>query len=170
MRTTITDDEMLLRAVAEGDRAALRVLYERHAPWLTLRLTRRCPDPDLVDDAVQDTFVAVWRTASAALAPIRTGRPDGGRILVPMAAEVHLDSRVCPGHLGYCLPCEGAEDRLDAGESYPTVKPRGSGATMMFQRCDRNLMAVRSRMAECGRLASAGLIAALERRQPTGRQ
>ncbi|MDA0174661.1 RNA polymerase sigma factor [Solirubrobacter taibaiensis] len=63
MRTTITDDEMLLRAVAEGDRAALRVLYERHAPWLTLRLTRRCPDPDLVDDAVQDTFVAVWRTA-----------------------------------------------------------------------------------------------------------
>ena len=63
MRTTITDDETLLRAVAEGDRAALRVLYERHAPWLTLRLARRCPDPDLVDDAVQDTFVAVWRTA-----------------------------------------------------------------------------------------------------------
>jgi len=63
VRTTITDDETLLRAVAEGDRAALRVLYERHAPWLTLRLARRCPDPDLVDDAVQDTFVAVWRTA-----------------------------------------------------------------------------------------------------------
>src|SRR6185436_12414322 len=63
-----TDDEMLLRAVAEGDRAALRALYERHAAWLTLRLTRRCPDPDLVDDAVQDTFVAVWRSA---------GRYDG---------------------------------------------------------------------------------------------
>jgi RNA polymerase sigma-70 factor (ECF subfamily) len=61
--TKITDDEQLLRAVAEGDRAALRALYERHAPWLTLRLQRRCPDPDLVDDAVQDTFVAVWRSA-----------------------------------------------------------------------------------------------------------
>ena len=60
---TITDDETLLRAVADGDRAALRALYERHAPWLTLRLSRRCPDPDLVDDAVQDTFVAVWRSA-----------------------------------------------------------------------------------------------------------
>jgi len=60
---TITDDEILLRAVADGDRAALRALYERHAPWLTLRLARRCPDPDLVDDAVQDTFVAVWRSA-----------------------------------------------------------------------------------------------------------
>ena len=64
----ITDDETLLRAVAEGDRAALRALYERHAPWLTLRLARRCPDPDLVDDALQDTFVAVWRSA---------GRYDG---------------------------------------------------------------------------------------------
>ncbi len=63
MTTKITDDEQLLRAVAEGDRAALRALYERHAPWLTLRLQRRCPDPDLVDDAVQDTFVAVWRSA-----------------------------------------------------------------------------------------------------------
>ena len=54
----------MLTAVADGDRQALRMLYERHAPWLTLRLSRRCADPDLVDDAVQDTFVAVWRTAS----------------------------------------------------------------------------------------------------------
>jgi RNA polymerase sigma-70 factor (ECF subfamily) len=56
-------DEALLRAIADGDRAALRTLYERHAPWLTLRLSRRCGDPDLVDDAVQDTFVAIWRSA-----------------------------------------------------------------------------------------------------------
>jgi RNA polymerase sigma-70 factor (ECF subfamily) len=63
VRTKITDDEQLLQAVAGGDRAALRALYERHAPWLTLRLQRRCPDPDVVDDAVQDTFVAVWRSA-----------------------------------------------------------------------------------------------------------
>ena len=40
---------------------ALRVLYERHAPWLLLRLARRCGDPGLVDEVVQDTFVAVWR-------------------------------------------------------------------------------------------------------------
>jgi RNA polymerase sigma-70 factor (ECF subfamily) len=63
VRTKITDDEQLLKAVAEGDRTALHALYERHAPWLTLRLQRRCPDPDVVDDAVQDTFVAVWRSA-----------------------------------------------------------------------------------------------------------
>lgn len=55
-----TDDE-LLDAVAAGDRHALRRLYERHAPWLVLRLSRRCADPAVVDQAVQDTFLAVWR-------------------------------------------------------------------------------------------------------------
>jgi RNA polymerase sigma-70 factor (ECF subfamily) len=58
-----SDDATLLAAVADGDRAALRSLYERHAPWLTLRLTRRCADPGMVEEVVQDTFVAVWRGA-----------------------------------------------------------------------------------------------------------
>ncbi len=62
-------DEALLAAVATGDRQALRELYGRHAPWVTLRLARRCADADAVDDAVQDTFVAVWRSA---------GRYQGG--------------------------------------------------------------------------------------------
>lgn len=57
-------DRDLLAAVAAGDRRALRTLYDRHAPWLTLRLQRRCGEPDRVDDAVQDTFLAVWRGAS----------------------------------------------------------------------------------------------------------
>jgi RNA polymerase sigma-70 factor (ECF subfamily) len=56
-------DAELLAAVAAGDRPALRALYERHAPWLLARLQRRCADPDRVDDALQDTFVAVWRGA-----------------------------------------------------------------------------------------------------------
>lgn len=57
-------DVELLRAVAGKDNGALAVLYERHAPWLTARLTYRCGDRDLVDQAVQDTFVAVWRNAA----------------------------------------------------------------------------------------------------------
>jgi RNA polymerase sigma-70 factor, ECF subfamily len=55
-------DEQVLAAVADGDREALGVLYRRHAPWLLARLSRRCSDPALVDQAVQDTFLAVWRT------------------------------------------------------------------------------------------------------------
>jgi RNA polymerase sigma-70 factor, ECF subfamily len=56
-------DAVLVRAVAGGERDALAVLYAGHAPWLVVRLTRRCNDADLVDEAVQDTFVAVWRSA-----------------------------------------------------------------------------------------------------------
>jgi len=55
------DDETLLLAVAGRDMGAFRMLYERHAGWLAIRLSRRCNDRDLVADAVQDTFVAVWQ-------------------------------------------------------------------------------------------------------------
>lgn len=57
------DDATLLAAVADGDAPALRVLYDRHAPWLHARLVRRCNDPEVVLDVVQDTFVAAWRDA-----------------------------------------------------------------------------------------------------------
>ncbi len=58
-----TDDVDLVRRVGAGDRDALATLYERHAGWLTVRLSRRCGDPDLVDTALQDTFLAVWKQA-----------------------------------------------------------------------------------------------------------
>ncbi|WP_188194106.1 RNA polymerase sigma factor [Nonomuraea sp. SYSU D8015] len=56
-------DVELVAAVAEGSTAALRLLHRRHAPWLRARLSRRCADPDVVDDALQETFLAVWRSA-----------------------------------------------------------------------------------------------------------
>lgn len=59
------DDAALLRAVARGDAEALAVLYDRHAGWLHARLTRRCADPETVAEVLQDTFVTVWRSASA---------------------------------------------------------------------------------------------------------
>jgi RNA polymerase sigma-70 factor, ECF subfamily len=59
------DDQDLLAAVDQGDRDALRELYERHAPWLFLRLSRRCADHGVVEDVVQDTFVAIWRRPGA---------------------------------------------------------------------------------------------------------
>jgi RNA polymerase sigma-70 factor (ECF subfamily) len=57
------DDAALLAAVADGDRAAFAVLYQRHLPWLLVRLGRRCSSPDVVDEVAQDTFVAVWQSA-----------------------------------------------------------------------------------------------------------
>lgn len=57
------EDAALLARVSRGDRSALEQLYRRNASWLTHRLQSRCSDPEIVDIAVQDTFVAVWKSA-----------------------------------------------------------------------------------------------------------
>ena len=59
------DDAALLRGAARGDEEAFAALYDRHAGWLTVRMTRRCAMPDVVDHAIQDTFLALWREAGA---------------------------------------------------------------------------------------------------------
>jgi RNA polymerase sigma-70 factor (ECF subfamily) len=59
-RSACTDAELLV-AIADGDRGGLDELYARHAPWLVLRLGRRCADRAVVEEAVQDTFVTIWR-------------------------------------------------------------------------------------------------------------
>ena len=59
----VRTDAQLLAAVADGDRRALEELHGRHAPWLGSRLRRRCADADIAAEALQDTFVAVWRSA-----------------------------------------------------------------------------------------------------------
>ena len=59
----VPDDRNLLEALADGDLGALRQLYDRHAPWLSVRLMRRCNDREVVADVLQDTFVAVWQSA-----------------------------------------------------------------------------------------------------------
>lgn len=58
--TSATDAE-LVAALRQADRGALRELFNRHEPWLVARLARRCSDPAIVDQAVQDTFLAIWR-------------------------------------------------------------------------------------------------------------
>ncbi|HEV2797059.1 MAG TPA: RNA polymerase sigma factor, partial [Nocardioides sp.] len=59
-----TDAELLM-AVGEADRGALHELFVRHEPWLAIRLSRRCADRAIVDTAVQDTFLSVWRKPTA---------------------------------------------------------------------------------------------------------
>jgi RNA polymerase sigma factor (sigma-70 family) len=56
-------DPELLAAVADADLGAMRLLYDRHAPWLSARLTRRCNSPEAVADVLQDTFMALWNGA-----------------------------------------------------------------------------------------------------------
>lgn len=58
------DDEQLFARVASGDRAALRpfyLAYHRRLQRFLLRITR---DPQLADEAVNDTLLIVWQQAA----------------------------------------------------------------------------------------------------------
>lgn len=56
------DDDELIAAVARGDDVALREMFARHAPWLAARLRAVLPAAE-VEDALQETFLAVWQGA-----------------------------------------------------------------------------------------------------------
>lgn len=79
-------DAALLRALAGGDSTAMAALYDRHAGWLHARLSRRCADPEIVREVLQDTFVTVWRSAD-------THRgPEAGGWLWTIAARRLVDA------------------------------------------------------------------------------
>ncbi|MEV6925446.1 RNA polymerase sigma factor [Dactylosporangium sp. NPDC051485] len=59
------DDRALLRLIGKGDRRAFEAFYARNAPWLALRLRRRCRDAELADEMLQETFLTVWRAAGS---------------------------------------------------------------------------------------------------------
>lgn len=68
--TRETDADLIQRA-GEGDRTAFEALYRRYArPVFGLAL-RRLGDRGRAEDAVQETFASVWRSA-------RTYRPERG--------------------------------------------------------------------------------------------
>jgi RNA polymerase sigma-70 factor (ECF subfamily) len=58
-------DHALVRRIAEGDEAALQQLYGRYRPVLRRYLWYQL-DHDLgqVEDALQETFVSIWRAAA----------------------------------------------------------------------------------------------------------
>ena len=58
-------DEELLAAIARGDERALGELYDRFGGVAYRLAVRVLRDPALAQDAVQDAFLAAWRTAVA---------------------------------------------------------------------------------------------------------
>src|ERR1700745_2475167 len=59
----VSDGELIQRA-GGGDRSALEVLYERYARTVYGLALRRLGDRGRAEDAVQETFVSIWRSAS----------------------------------------------------------------------------------------------------------
>jgi RNA polymerase sigma-70 factor, ECF subfamily len=66
-----TSDGQLLGLIARGDRPAFEALYHRYARTVFGLALRRLGDRDRAEEAVQETFAAVWRSA-------RSYRPERG--------------------------------------------------------------------------------------------
>lgn len=62
---TIDDDRELLASVAGGDARALERLHELHRPLAHNVAERVLRDPTLAEDAVQEAFLDLWRTAGS---------------------------------------------------------------------------------------------------------
>src|SRR5579883_2450168 len=59
----LTDDAQLIGRIARGDRQALSELYERYQRSLFSYLLQLTPDYGLAEELLQDTLVAVWKSA-----------------------------------------------------------------------------------------------------------
>src|ERR1700759_4854257 len=60
-----TSDSELIQRAADGDRSAFEQLYQRYArPVFGLAL-RRLGDRGRAEDAVQETFASIWRSAAS---------------------------------------------------------------------------------------------------------
>ncbi len=57
-------DEILIARVARGDRDALEILYDRHAPTVLGILLRIVGEPVVAEELLQETFWQVWQNAA----------------------------------------------------------------------------------------------------------
>src|SRR6266704_5092135 len=62
--TDVSDSDLLVR-VAERDRLAFETIYHRYVRSMCGLALRRLRDRQRAEDAVQETFAAVWRSAGS---------------------------------------------------------------------------------------------------------
>jgi RNA polymerase sigma-70 factor (ECF subfamily) len=105
------DEGALLRRIARGDRPAFDELYRRTAPWLAVRLRRRCADEDVVAEVLQDTYLAVWRSAGSQAHASAGGTAVGW--LWTIAAHRLVDA----------FRHRARRERVPAVLTFPTVAP-----------------------------------------------
>jgi RNA polymerase sigma-70 factor (ECF subfamily) len=84
----MTDGELIAR-VGEGDRGAFEVLYRRYARPVFALALRRLGDRGRAEDAVQETFASVWRSAGS----YRLERGPGAPWLYAVARNAIVDRR-----------------------------------------------------------------------------
>ena len=123
-------DEALVRAVAAGDAGALTRLYERHAGPLFGYLYRLAGNRMTAEEILQDTMLAVWRSAAAF-----EGRSKVTTWMFGIArrqAHNRLRGRSVPETVGVPLP-----DRPDQGAGPDELAIAAAGGTPVAAAIDR---------------------------------
>jgi RNA polymerase sigma-70 factor, ECF subfamily len=82
----MTDGELIAR-VGEGDRSAFELLYRRYARPVFALALRRLGDRGRAEDAVQETFTSIWRSAGS----YRRERGPGAPWLYAVARNAIID-------------------------------------------------------------------------------
>lgn len=82
-----TTDSALLVRIAQGDRDAFDVLYQRYARSVLGLALRRLGDRGRAEDAVQETFASIWRAAGS----YEPDRGPGGPWLYAVARNAISD-------------------------------------------------------------------------------
>jgi RNA polymerase sigma-70 factor, ECF subfamily len=85
----MTSDGELIARVGEGDRSAFELLYRRYARPVFALALRRLGDRGRAEDAVQETFASVWRSART----YRRDRGPGAPWLYAVARNAIVDRR-----------------------------------------------------------------------------
>ncbi len=102
----VTSDGELIQRAATGDRSAFEDLYRRYArPVFGLAL-RRLGDRGRAEDAVQETFASVWRSA----ATYRPERGPGAPWLYAVARNAIVDRARVRTDLPTDIPDEPSTD------------------------------------------------------------
>ncbi len=104
----VTDGDLLQR-IADGDSAAFDILYRRFARPLYGLALRMLRDRSRAEDAVQETFAAIWRSAGS----YRPERGPGAPWLYAVARNAIVDRARVRGEATFADPPEAVAP--DAG-------------------------------------------------------
>ena len=111
----ITDGELIAR-VGDGDANAFELLYRRYARPVFALALRRLGDRGRAEDAVQETFASIWRSAGS----YRRERGPGAPWLYAVARNAIVDRRRTLGP----PPAEEVEEA--SGEAGPDERAESS--------------------------------------------
>ena len=138
------DEDRIIRAIAEGDTAALGALYDQQAGVLYGLAVRILNDAGDAEEVVQDVFVHVWRYA---------GRYDGHRASVTGWLLMMTRSRaIDKGRARQARPGTGSASSPDDLPRVPDAAP-GPDAILLGDESAKRLVAAMRDLPEAMRAA-----------------